>query len=315
MLVWTRSNDNTGVVGYEVDVGGRRARVTSSTASLRGIRCGKQVTVRVVAVDRALNRSRRASTDIRVPGCAQSAPGWFGGFDTGDTSQWDYIHRFAPERFRVVNADGAVRPRQGAYMARVEVRGGEPTTWTSGANASLIEKTAAPDDSGRLGADTYVGFSVFLPKGFDYAPNDLFNNIFAWHGDTSDVQASVHLTIDSIIGRAGNYGISNPRPGFVVDLHTQPGYHPAMFRLGDLVTGRWVDIVIHTRWAKDDTGIIEGWMDGVLRFSSRRPTWYPNGEINSVKPEIGYYRRDRPGSAVLYVDAFKIGRTYASVAP
>ncbi len=88
-----------------------------------------------------------------------------------------------------------------------------------------------------------------------------------------------------------------------------------MFRLGDLVTGRWVDFVFRTRWATDSSGIIEGWMDGVKRFSSARRTWYPDGQISYVKPQLGYYRANYSETAVLYLDAYKIGSTYESVAP
>ena len=242
-----------------------------------------------------------------------STPGWFGGFDTGDLSQWDNIFESAPGRFRAVASDGGVRPRQGSYMARVEVRPDEPASWTAGANVAMVGKGSGPGGSGLLGADTYIGFSVFLPRGFSYVPNQLFNNIFEWHGDSNDVQASVHLTIDSIIGN--HYGISNPRPGFVVDLHTETGYKPVMFRLGDLVTGRWLDFVIRTKWATDGSGVIAGWMDGVKKFSSSRKTWYSGGQISMVKPQLGYYRANYSRPAILYVDAFKIGTSYASVAP
>ncbi|MBA3374995.1 MAG: heparin lyase I family protein [Actinobacteria bacterium] len=313
LFAWKPSADNVGVAGYHVYLGSQRARVRAPALRVRNLACGRVVAMRIVAFDGAQNRSKPASATIQIPGCSKSTPGWFGGFDTGDTSQWDYIHSFVPDRFRVLASDGAVTPRQGSYMARVEVRNNEPASWTSGANVSLAEKTDAPAGSGRLGDDTYVGFSVLLPIGFPYVPSHLMNNIFEWHGDSNDVQASVHLTIDGSIGK--HYGISNPRPGFVLDLHTEAGYNPAMFRFGDLITGRWVDFVIRTKWATDGSGVIEGWMNGVKRFSSSRKTWYSGGQISRVKPQLGYYRLNYSQTAILYVDAFKIGRSYESVAP
>ena len=316
LLVWDPSRDKVGVAEYDVYVGAQRARVTSASYRLSKVPCGRgPVPVRIVAVDRAKNRSRPARAVIQPSCTAASRPAdvWSAAFETGDESQWDFVHRFAPERFEVVKSDGGVVPRQGSYMVRVEVRPDEPTSWTSGANAALAEKNPTPGGLGVLGADAYVGFSVFLPQGFAYVPNQLFNHIFEWHGNSNVVQASVHLLIDTIMGT--QYGITNPSPGFVVDLHTERGFRPALFRFGDLVTGRWVDFVIHTKWATDSSGLIEGWMDGVKKFSSYRKTWYSNGEIRNVKPQIGYYRANYSRAAVLYLDAFRLGTSYEAVAP
>jgi hypothetical protein len=238
---------------------------------------------------------------------------WSGDFETGDDSQWDFVHRFAAERFSVVESDARVVPRSGSHMARVEVRYNEPASWTAGANASLAEKDSGLAGLGELGADSYVGFSVFLPDGFPAVPSQFANNIFEWHGDSNDVQASVHLLIDTFYGK--HNGIVNTSPGFVLDLHTEPGYHPVMFRFGNLVTGRWVDFVVRVKWTTDSSGMVEGWMDGVRKFTSSRPTWYSGNQIRNVKPQLGYYRANYSRTAVLYVDAFRLGRSYDAVVP
>ena len=313
LIAWEPSVARRGVVGYDVYLDSRRTRTRAPALQVRGLACGRVVPARVVAIDAAGTRSTPMRATIQVPGCSTSRPGWVGGFETGDLSQWDFLHAASSDRFRVVTSDAGITPRHGSHMARAEVRGNEPASWSAATNVALIEKNSGPDGSGQLGADTYVGFSVLLPKGFPYVPNHLANNIAEWHGNSNAVQASVHLTIDSLIGN--HFGISNPRPGFVLDLHTESGYRPAMFRFGDLVTGRWVDFVFRTRWATDSTGIVEGWMDGVKRFSSSRRTWYAGGQITNVKPQLGYYRANYSETAVLYLDAYKIGSSYESVAP
>ena len=313
VLAWEPSADNVGVAGYDVSLGSRRMRVKVSALQVQGLRCGEILAARFAAFDSAHNRSRVTKATIHVPGCSTSRPGWSGGFETGDLSEWDFVHATVPDRFRVVPGERGTTPRLGSYMARVEVRANEPASWSASSNVALVEKSPAPDGSGALGADSYVGFSLFLPNGFPYVPKQLHNAIAEWHGDSNDVQASVQLTIDSIIGK--HYGILNARPGFVLALHTRAGYNPVMFRFGDLVTGRWVDFVFRTKWATNSTGIIEGWMDGVKRFSGLRQTWYSGGQISMVKPQLGYYRANHSENAVLYVDAYKIGKSYASVAP
>ena len=156
----------------------------------------------------------------------------------------------------------------------------------------------------------YWGFSVFLPGDFSYVPNQLFNIIASWHGDNLG-QAPMHLMIDSIIG--SHYGISNParrlrrRPASRA-LH----FTPRMFRLGNLVTGRWVDFVFRMKWHMT-AGVFEGWMDGVKKFSYAGRTW-PSA-TSWVKPQLGYYRASYARTAVLYLDAYKIGTSYRAVAP
>jgi polysaccharide lyase-like protein len=123
-----------------------------------------------------------------------------------------------------------------------------------------------------------------------------------WHGNSSTLQAPVHFAIDGYTGK------------YAMDLHTQSGWNPVSFSFGPIIRGRWVDFVIHTKWAKDNSGIVEGWMDGQKMFSSSRQTWYSSG-IDSVYPMLGYYRVNYSQSAVFYVDAFKVGTSYQSVAP
>jgi hypothetical protein len=160
------------------------------------------------------------------------------------------------------------------------------------------------------GSEVYWGFSVYLPRNFSYVPRQLFNIIASWHGDNLG-QAPMHLMIDSIIGR--HYGVSNPRVGFVADLHLEPfTFTPRAWRLGNLVTGRWVDFVFRMKWHMTD-GVFEGWMDGVKKFSYAGRTW-PSA-TNWVKPQLGYYRANHASTAVLYLDAYKIGTSYRAVAP
>lgn len=235
-----------------------------------------------------------------------------GNFETGDLSQWEGAFVAAPDRFVVVSSTAGVPPRDGRFMARCEVREGD-TLWGEGTGVSQVyrfDTLAGHYDV--LGDDSWVAYSVYLPVGFPYVPDTLGNTIFEWHGDSSAVQAPIQTQIDPIVGT--HFGIFNRAPSFTLSLHTKSGFHPSMFRFGEVVTGRWVDFVLHVRWARRN-GLVEGWMNGKKRFSSVRPTWYPGGEIHRVKPLFGYYRADYSQTAVLYLDAFRIGRSFNAVAP
>ena len=330
-LRWNASSDNVGVTGYDVYRNGTRQGSMTSTSSIQtGLSCGTSYMLGVVARDAAGNASQQAQLNAFTSSCSPPPPPpppaspppppaspppppppppppagtvlFDGGFDTGDTSQWSFIHEFVTERFRAVTSDG-VTPRKGSHMARVEVRYNEPASWTAGANVSLAQKDGLLNVG--LGKDIYTGFSVYLPNGFAYVPNQYMNNIMEWHANAPMSQAPIHVMIDSI----------NLPVNFAVDLHTDmTGYSPkGRWSFGPLVTGRWVDFVLRVKWATDTSGIVEGWMDGVKKFSSGPiRTW---GGQSIVYPELGYYRANYNSTAVLYLDAFKIGTSYGSVAP
>jgi hypothetical protein len=188
-------------------------------------------------------------------------------------------------------------------MARVEVRN-EPTSWcTSGCNVTIAQKNGLSGVG--LGSDIYTGFSLYLPAGFQPVPQQYFNNIVEWHADASMVQAPIHFFIDTW----------SPTPQFSLDLHTDPtGYNPkGKWNFGPMVKGRWVDFVFRVNWATTTSGIIEGWQDGVKKFSSVPiRTW---GTQQLVYPMAGYYRISYSATVVFYIDAFKVGTSYESVAP
>jgi hypothetical protein len=185
-------------------------------------------------------------------------------------------------------------------MARVEVRYNEPTSWTASMNVSAVQKDHLPNVG--LGNDVYMGWSVYIPSSFTYVPNTLANNIVEWHADASMSQAPFHFGINGYNGQ------------FFVDLHTAAsGYSPVLQpSVGAVVRGRWVDCVVRTKWAQDGSGVFEFWMDGEKKVSWTGRTW---GTQAGVYPEAGYYRTNHNSTAVLYIDALKVGTSYASVAP
>ena len=301
LIAWTPSTDNVGVTGYDVFLGSKKRKLVRSPSwRLTGLACGRVLPLAVVARDRAGNRSPVVKETIQIPGCSASRPGWTGGFDTGDLSQWSFVHQYTPDRFRVVAADGAIVPRQGSHMARSEVRYKEPTSWWASMNVASVQKNGLPNVG--LGNDVYMGWSIYLPNDFSYVPNTLANLLVEWHAEAPMSQAPFHFGINGYDGQ------------FYVDLHTSmTGYRPVLQKsVGPMVKGRWVDCVIRTRWAQDSSGIIEFWMDGVKKFSWTGRTW---GMQRTVYPVAGYYRTDYNATAVVYFDALKVGTSYEAVAP
>ena len=69
-FAWSASTDNVGVNGYDVSVGSSSPiRVTALSDTAAGLVCGSSVTVNVVAVDRAGNRSTPATATAAASAC------------------------------------------------------------------------------------------------------------------------------------------------------------------------------------------------------------------------------------------------------
>ncbi len=224
-----------------------------------------------------------------------------GGFETGDQSQWAFVHEYTPDRFKVVTSDGAVLPRKGNYMARIETRQGEPAAWASTLNATMAQKGGIPET--QLGKDVYMGWSVWVPSSFPWQSQIMHNVIAEWHGTAGMIQAPYHFGIDCFTGQ------------WFVDLHRDAsGYNPVFGRaqLGAYNANQWVDWVQRIKWSTGTDGIFETWKNGVKVFSWTGRTWnYPNV---AVYPELGLYKENK-NNALIYVDAFRVGTTFAAVDP
>jgi len=263
------------------------------------------------------NWSSVSSDDPRGPmsmfwvGYANKDTIWEGGFESGDLSEFSNSFQQAAGRFTAVTSDAGVWPRSGSYMGRIEVRSGDDPISTGGniCEAYLDPTSGAPDD--HVGDERYYAFSLYLPPGFQFVPNNLFNYFFELHSDSSTAQAPLKLGINDIIN-AGN-----PSTSFHLELNTGNPASPTqtIWRLGNLITGQWVRFVIHVKWATDTTGLVECWMNGVQVASSTGiQTWYTSG-ATFVRLQMGYYRAAVSQTVVLYEDDIRIGNTYESVAP
>jgi hypothetical protein len=198
-------------------------------------------------------------------------------------------------------------------MARFEVRAGDHPPWgdTGVETSAVYHYDHQPGRFAVRGDDRYYAFSVYLPPGFPFVANQLFNIIWEQHGD-NDLEAPAKFIIDSIIRR------SNRAPSFAFELNAGPAVSPSrqktVWRLGDVVFGRWVDVVVHVKWARFPRGEVEVWVDGVKKVSAEGiSTWYETNQ-RRVKTHVGYYRPLDARTAVLYLDAVRTGTTYRSVA-
>jgi hypothetical protein len=160
-----------------------------------------------------------------------------------------------------------------------------------------------------LDGDSYLGMSVYFPSSFQFGPSNRRWNIFGeWHGPNCggcQPQAPIHLAVD----------VFEATPRLSVDLHNNED-HAFDYNgfYGSLPRDRWVDLVVRVVWKTDNTGLVEGWMDGVKKFSSG-PIRTTGSTVSGVYPMAGFYRAPFDFAGVLYIDEFKVGTTLASVTP
>ena len=152
------------------------------------------------------------------------------------------------------------------------------------------------------GADVYTGFALYLPNGFPYVPNHYANNIVEWHVDGGDGPGPDPLPARRVSERRVHAGSPHGTHRLLTDS----------LEVRYLATGRWVNFVFRVKWASDNNGIVEGWMDGEKKFSYTGRTW--GSGVSAVYPMAGYYRANHNANAVMYIDAFKVGTSYSSVA-
>jgi hypothetical protein len=244
---------------------------------------------------------------VQPPPPPPPSPLFDGGFDTGNLDQWD--DAFNRNRISAVTSDAGVSPRSGSHMGRFEVRPGDAAPWDGSEIAMVYRYNNVPGHFDVYAADRYMGFSLYLAPGFAYVPNQLWNIFFEWHGDNNS-QAPFKIIINSIISP------QNPTVSFAAELNFGNVSSPTktIWRLGPMVRGQWVDFVVRTKWHLTD-GIIQVWMNGnQIVNATGINTWYTSG-LTTVKPQLGLYRPPFSQTALFYLDGFKLGDSYQSVAP
>ena len=228
---------------------------------------------------------------------AQSTVAWRADLESGNLSQWGWVHE--KESGRVSTVESPVR--QGRYAARFEVRSGDNNVAGSGTGerAEVLDPGGTNSDASE-GREAYWAWSTYFPSDFD-APMGQWNVFTQFHHSGSTGQSNIHFDVRdlSTIGlrvMGGNANSPTRRD----------------FTLASLTRGKWYDFVFHVRWASDNTGFVEVWVDGnKVVDKTNTPTLY-SGMFAYLKQ--GYYRSAHSGTTVIYHDGTRRGTSYEDVA-
>ena len=186
------------------------------------------------------------------------------------------------------------RSRAGAHSFYAYLHPSDPTNWPSSEathRSEISPKTSNPFgwdptldlDASGAPIDRWYGFSLYLPDDIMLASDDLAEAtrfIFAqWqHGTAGSPAVSLHVRGDE----------------FVVNLQqgTAPdGLSRTQLPIGPVVTGRWVDWVVHIRWHHTE-GAVEVWQNGrqVLDRTGVRTVHANIDNVSRLKLGIYYWQ-------------------------
>jgi hypothetical protein len=166
-------------------------------------------------------------------------------------------------------------PRNGQYAARFQLDRDDPIV-SSSKRAELSQEvpSSVPERIER-----WYGFSIYLPAANQPDPEwvqDASAEILTqWH-QPDDIGESPPLAILTLNDQ---WQIAQAWEDF--DLVTP---------VGNFVTGKWTDWILHVRWSSDPDGLIEAFRDGQQVFSKAGKNKYNDGR--AVYMKFGIYKWD-----------------------
>jgi hypothetical protein len=224
---------------------------------------------------------------------AHSAQLWAGDYETGDFHQWAYVE--GPPSNATIVTDPL---HQGRYAARFRVSPGDKLVGASGERSEVYIGTHESE-----GTESWWAWSTYFGDDFNPNPGTSWNIFTQWHASGIG-QSNAHFEVDT------------SQTPWKIQLRAfggQPDQNQRRYPLADFQPNHWFDFVLHVRWASDNTGFFEVWVDGrPVLTKTFGPTLYAG---QSVYLKQGFYRGESALTTVLYQDGMRRGDSLAAVAP
>ena len=229
-------------------------------------------------------------------GVAAAGISWRGDFETGSFAQWLDAGGIQALQGPAEIVQNPVR--EGAYAARFEVRPNVDPSAPDGERSELLYGTGE-----REGDESWWAWSTYFGDDFNPNPDTDWNIFTQWHHTGSSGQANVHFEVNTRYAP------------WKIQLRTfggQANQNQQVFLLADVERNKWYDFVFHVRWAPDNTGFVEVWVNGALVLPlTYRPTTYA-GE--GVYLKQGLYRGPSNLTSTVYLDGTRRGTSFEDVA-
>uniref|UniRef100_UPI0038B3BD9B polysaccharide lyase n=1 Tax=Aureimonas psammosilenae TaxID=2495496 RepID=UPI0038B3BD9B len=219
-------------------------------------------------------------------------------FETGTFAGWS-TRRLAGAHSAAIQGEIV---RVGTKACRFELRPGEHVS--QGHRAELRDWYNAP-----LEAETWYGFSTFLPEGFE-PPLGTGVVLAQWHDQAKLGEPSGKPPL-ALRFRDGRLRFT----GAFDEVASANPAHPYVFYETAAHIGRWMDFVFRIRWSRYDESTIEAFMDGKPLFDFHGPLGYRNEE-KAPYFKLGLYASGPIDERlVAYHDNYSRGHSFAEVDP
>jgi len=194
-----------------------------------------------------------------------------------------------------------IMTRSGSSGARFELRRTDPNV----AGSTRVEaKTTFP-----LQQEMWFNLNYLFPE--DYTPEKSAEIIAQWHDIPDKGEPWQMPSLNLWVSNNKLYFTNRWQLKKIGDANKFDGQ--LVYDLGEIKLNRWTNIVIHVRWALDDSGLIELWRDGFKKVNQVGPNRYNDDLYPYLK--FGIYKYDwriRPQASklntrVLYVDDVRVG--------
>lgn len=225
---------------------------------------------------------------------------------------------------RIVSRPRPTRGRKSRYSARLWL-GPNNGTGSTNDTAALIMMT-----SRRIlatGGNAYIGWSVYFPKrdacAFpnNYGDWNTIQELLQNPGGSTSPGAPFGVGLDT----ASWNGASSCHPRLYAQLgvgqttgapvHTPVGSRQRWEGSAPLRWNRWIDFVIHIKVATDNTGTVQLWHNGVRVLSLRNVRTEFAGWNTGLDTYAMLYTANANTTRTAYFDDFRVGSSYAAVAP
>lgn len=198
-----------------------------------------------------------------------------------------------------VKLSSEIEPREGSKSVEVKLVANE-----SGLSRSEIGVNL----KNSLG-DYWAGFSTYIPSDIDMSKMVLDRDTFAF----VMAQWGVWENNPSVPDFALRMGRKNGEDKFFLTYEPLPESKTLYLWDSPLIQGKWVDWVVHIKWAKNDSGVFEVWQNGEKVFN-KTGFQSTDGDGSDVKSKIGLYystwgKRQREYDEVkIYFDDYTIAK-------
>lgn len=183
-------------------------------------------------------------------------------------------------------------------------------------NSCRLTGVCSLGDEGAHGSEWWYSWSVFIPQGYDFKSEPhKFEIMGQWHDQADPGEDPTGYSPPMSVA----YRSDGKVQGFLIKYGLRNFNQTIQEYLTPIDQGKWIDLVFHIRFSKNDDGFMEVWKDGIMLKTSSGSTKVTGPNMYNTVPNylrLGIYRGFALSQTnTIYYDEVRIGRSRAAVWP